>query len=72
VERGLIQSLHNRASTIRQEGQDLFIENSSLTRDVQLNGYPQGYIDSVINSKGSRAPICEGCFREDQTYEEAI
>jgi hypothetical protein len=29
------------------------LEISSLRRDLQLNGYPQGFIDSVINAKGS-------------------
>jgi hypothetical protein len=53
VERGLIQSLHNRASPICQERQDLFNEISSPRCEVQLNDYPQGFIDSVINSKGS-------------------
>jgi hypothetical protein len=54
VRRGLIQSLHNRASTICQERPDLFDEISSLTRDLQLSGYPQDFTDSVFNSKGSR------------------
>jgi hypothetical protein len=53
VKRGLIQSLHNRPSTICQERQDLPKEISSLRRDLQLNGYPQDFIDSIINSKGS-------------------
>jgi hypothetical protein len=49
VKRGLIRSLHNRASTICQERQDLLSEISNLKRDFQLNCYPQGFIDSVIN-----------------------
>jgi hypothetical protein len=53
VKWGLIQSLHNRASTICQERQDLFKEISSLRRDFQLNGYPQSVIDSAIKSKSS-------------------
>jgi hypothetical protein len=53
VKSGLIQSLHNRASTISQERQDLFNEISSLKRDLQLNGYTQGFTGSVINSKAS-------------------
>jgi hypothetical protein len=32
---------------------DFINEMSSLRRDLQLNGYPQGLIDSVINSKDS-------------------
>jgi hypothetical protein len=32
---------------------DLVNEISSLRPDLQLNGYSQGFIDSVINSKGS-------------------
>jgi hypothetical protein len=51
--RGLIQSHHNRASTICQERQDLFNEISSLRSDLQLNSYPQGVIDSIIGSKDS-------------------
>jgi hypothetical protein len=35
------------------EWQDLFNEISNLRRDLQLNGYPQGFIDLVINSMGS-------------------
>jgi hypothetical protein len=57
VKRGLIQSLHNRASTICQERRDVFNEISSLRRDLQLNGYPQGFTDLIINSKCSRHPI---------------
>jgi hypothetical protein len=53
VKRGLIQSLHSRASTICPERQDLIKEISSLRNDLQLNGYPQGFVDSAINSKGS-------------------
>jgi hypothetical protein len=60
VERGLIQSLHNRASTIGQERQDLVNEISNLRSDLQLNGYPQGFIDSIINSKGS------GCLNKEE------
>jgi hypothetical protein len=58
VKIGLIQILHNRASTISQERQDLFNKISSLRRDLQLNSYPQGFIDSIIthNSKGSSCP----------------
>jgi hypothetical protein len=59
VKRGLIQSLHNRASTICQERHDLLNEISNLKHDFQLNGYPQGFIDSVINSKGSSHPNTE-------------
>jgi hypothetical protein len=59
VKRGLIQSLHNRASTIRQERHDLLNEFSNLKRDLQLNGYPQDFIESVINSKGSSHPNAE-------------
>jgi hypothetical protein len=53
VKRCLIQSLPNRISTIYQEQQDLFDEIGSLRHDLQLSGYPQGFIDSVINSKDS-------------------
>jgi hypothetical protein len=55
VKRSLIQSLHNRASTICKEQQNLVKEIRTLRSDFQLNGYPQGFIDfidSVINSKG--------------------
>jgi hypothetical protein len=53
VKSGLILSIHKRASTICQERQDLCNEISSLRRDLQHNDYPRGFIDSVINSKGS-------------------
>jgi hypothetical protein len=53
VKRGLIQSLHNRASTIWQDRQDLAKEINNLKHDLQLNSYPQGFIDSIINPKGS-------------------
>jgi hypothetical protein len=36
-----------------QERQDLLNEIGKLRRDIQLNGYPQGAIDSTISSKGS-------------------
>jgi hypothetical protein len=41
------------ASNICQERQDLVKEISILGSDLQLNVYPQGLTDSVINSKGS-------------------
>jgi hypothetical protein len=41
VKRGIIRSLHDRASTIRQERQALFIEIDNPRRDLQLNDYPQ-------------------------------
>ena len=50
VKRGLIQGLHNRASTICQDQRDLCVEINRLKQDLQLNGYPQGFIDSVIDS----------------------
>jgi hypothetical protein len=50
MEKGLIQSLHTRASTICQEHQDLSNEISSLRCD---------FIHSVINSKGSSHPSRE-------------
>jgi hypothetical protein len=56
VKRGLIQSLHNRASAVYQERQDLFNKISNLKCDLQLNVYPQGFIDSVFNSKGINRP----------------
>jgi hypothetical protein len=56
VKRGLIRSLHNRASTICQDRQDLAKEINNLRHDLQLNGHPQGFIDSVINPKGSSHP----------------
>jgi hypothetical protein len=53
VKRRLIRSLHNRVSTIYKERQKLVKEINSLRSDLQFNGYSQGFIDSVINSKGS-------------------
>jgi hypothetical protein len=57
--RGLIQSLHNRTSTICQDQKDLAKEINNFRHDLQLNGYPQGFIDSVINPKGSSRPKTE-------------
>jgi hypothetical protein len=59
MKRCLIQSLPSRASTKCQERHDLLNEISNLKRDLQLNGYPQGFIDSAINSKGSSQPNTE-------------
>jgi hypothetical protein len=56
VKRGLIHSLHNRASTICQEWQGLLNKISSLRCDLQVNSYSQGFIASVIDSKGSNCP----------------
>jgi hypothetical protein len=56
VKEGLFQSLHNRASTMCQEWQDTFNEISNLRRHLQLNGYPKGFIDSVIDFKDSSHP----------------
>jgi hypothetical protein len=52
-QRGIIRSLHYRASTMCQERQVLLVEANNLRRDLQLNGYPQGFINSVLKSKGS-------------------
>jgi hypothetical protein len=49
VKRVLIRSVNKRSSTICQECRDLCNEISSLRCDLQLNGYPQGFVDSVIN-----------------------
>jgi hypothetical protein len=56
VKIGLIQSLRKRASTTCQQWQDPVNVISNLRCDLQLNRYPQGFIDSVINSKGSSCP----------------
>jgi hypothetical protein len=53
VKRGIIHSLHDRASTIRQEWQDLLVEVNNLRRDLQLYVYPQCFINSVVRSMGS-------------------
>jgi hypothetical protein len=45
-------SLHKRASTTNQEHLDLCNEIRSLRCGLWLNGYPLGFIDSDINSKG--------------------
>jgi hypothetical protein len=73
VKRGLIQSLHNRASTICQERKDLVNEIISLRSDLKLSDYPQGFNDSVITYKLSEergkttelcvCPACEECSR---------
>jgi hypothetical protein len=34
-------------------------KNCLMRRDLQLNGYPQGFIKSVINSKGNSRLIKE-------------
>jgi hypothetical protein len=51
VERGIIQSLHSRVSTIFQGGQDLFNEIKNLRLDLQCSGYPQWFIALLLNSK---------------------
>jgi predicted GIY-YIG superfamily endonuclease len=38
---------------ICQERHDLLVEVNNLRRDLQLNVYPQGFINSVVRSKGS-------------------
>jgi hypothetical protein len=48
VKKGLIQRLHKRPSTICRVNR---INN--LRCDLQFSGYPQGFIDLVINFKGS-------------------
>jgi predicted GIY-YIG superfamily endonuclease len=53
VKRGIIYSLLDRAATICQDRQDRLVEVSNLKHDFQLNGYSQGFINSVIRSKGS-------------------
>jgi hypothetical protein len=56
LKRGLIYSLHNSDYKICQECQELFNEIGRLRLDFQLTSYPQGFIDLVINSKGSSHP----------------
>jgi hypothetical protein len=65
-----------------QERRDLHNEIGNLRRDLQLNGYPQGFNDSVIRFKGSSRPkkeeniwaLCTshmlGRYRELQMYRE--
>jgi hypothetical protein len=53
VEKSLIQSLLKRAFIICQ---GLCNEISTLRHDLQLNGYPGGFTDSAINSKGRSCP----------------
>jgi hypothetical protein len=56
VKSGLIQSLRNTASTICQGRLVRFNKISNLRCDLQFNGYPQVFNDSVINFKGSSHP----------------
>jgi hypothetical protein len=84
VKRGLIQSLHNRASTICQERQDLVKEISSLRSDLQLNSYAKASLTRSlipraavvwIKSKASGLFVYfthERCFRGVQTYRKLI
>jgi hypothetical protein len=51
-----VQCLHKRAPTRCPEGQNLDYEISILRRDLQLNGYPRGFVDSVIDWNGSSLP----------------
>jgi hypothetical protein len=55
IKRDVVQSLHSRASIICQERQDLLNE-INMRRDLQLSGYPQRFIDSVLKSRGSCRP----------------
>jgi hypothetical protein len=48
----VIQNHQKRVSTVCQERQELLNEITGLRRDLQRNGYPIGFTDSV-NSKGS-------------------
>jgi hypothetical protein len=56
VKGGLILSPHKRVYSMCLKQQDLFNESSRLLSDLQLNGYPRGFTDSVIISKGSSRP----------------
>jgi hypothetical protein len=60
VKRGYHQRLHKRVSTLCQQYQDLGNGINSLRHDLQQNGYPQGFTDSVVNSKGSSHLSKEG------------
>jgi hypothetical protein len=51
-ETGFLSRLRWRTVEVKEQ-QDLVKEISSLKSDLQLNCYPQGFIDSVINAKGS-------------------
>jgi hypothetical protein len=52
VKRGIIRSLHNRATIICRERQDLAHEVNNLKHDLQLNGFPPKLINSVIINTG--------------------
>jgi hypothetical protein len=54
VKRGIIHSLLDRATTICQGKQERLLEINTLKRDLQLNGYFEGFINSVIISKDRR------------------
>jgi hypothetical protein len=77
VKRGIIQGLHNKASTICQEWQVLFNDINKLRSDLKFDHYRHRFITSVLNSKGRSHPekekkppgfvylLCEGHFRKD-------
>jgi hypothetical protein len=43
-------------STIRHDRRNLDKEETNLRHDLQLNGYPRSFVDSVINSKDTGCP----------------
>jgi hypothetical protein len=52
--RGLMQRLFDRAAIVCQERQYLLDEIKKLKHDLQLNDYPQSFIDSAIKYKDNR------------------
>jgi hypothetical protein len=56
VKRGIVQSLHRRASIICQEQEDILKEISNLRSDLQLRGYPDQFTDSVLTSRRNSRP----------------
>jgi hypothetical protein len=80
VERGIIQSLHSRASTIFEGEQYLF----NVIDNLQRSDYPKWFIESVLNFKvvviqKKRGKshlvlyvLCKGNFREVEMYKKCL
>ncbi|KAJ4451788.1 hypothetical protein ANN_03260 [Periplaneta americana] len=57
IKRGIISTLHNRATSIRSKESDLQDEVQSLTNIFVSNGYPYKFINRTINNNRKNKDI---------------
>jgi hypothetical protein len=66
VKKEVVRSLINRANVICQDQKDFNKEIKNIRRDIILNEYPQGFVDSV------KKPLRSNCRSSDTIYRDTV